>query len=98
MGQKYSFVPQKCRCESRCNGNGQTDIKCKGRCNINYEEGRSSTEDSAFSKLEQMLKEKAGIEKINLDILKTLNLYDKNGYYNIAGELSSVAELDGETA
>lgn len=55
--------------------------------NMNYEEGRSSSADLVFSKLEQMLKEKAGIEKINLDILKTLNLYNKDGYYNIAGEL-----------
>lgn len=55
--------------------------------NVGYEEGRSSSADLAFSKLEQMLKEKAGVEKINLDILKTLNLYNKDGYYNIAGEL-----------
>lgn len=32
-------------------------------------------------------KGKAGIEMLNLDILKTLNLYNKDGYYNTAGEL-----------
>lgn len=55
--------------------------------NVDYEEGRASSQDLVFSKLELMLKEKAGIDKINLDILKTLNLYNKDGYYNIAGEL-----------
>ena len=28
-----------------------------------------------------------GIEKLSLDILKTLNLYNIDGYYNIAAEL-----------
>ncbi len=37
--------------------------------------------------LEARLKKEAGIERFNLDILKTLNLYHKDGYYNIAGEL-----------
>ena len=37
--------------------------------------------------LESKLKEKLWIENINLDILKTLNLYNKAGYYNIAGRL-----------
>lgn len=55
--------------------------------NMDYEEVRSSSAGLVFNKLEQMLKEKAGIEEINLDILKTLNLYNKDGYYNIAGEL-----------
>jgi ATP-dependent DNA helicase RecG len=37
--------------------------------------------------LEARLKKEAGIERFNLDILKTLNLYNKDGYYNTAGEL-----------
>ena len=37
--------------------------------------------------MEYRLRKEAGIEKINLDILKTLNLFNKDGYYNIAGEL-----------
>ncbi len=54
---------------------------------MDYEERISSSQGLTFNILEQMLKEKAGIVKINLDILKTLNLYNKDGYYNIAGEL-----------
>lgn len=55
--------------------------------NIGYEERKASLQDLSFTKLESMLKTKAGVRKINLDILKTLNLYHKDGYYNIAGEL-----------
>ena len=55
--------------------------------NIDYEERKAYSQNLRFSKLESQLKEKAGIKKINLDILKTLNLYNKDGYYNIAGEL-----------
>ncbi|MDD4563081.1 MAG: ATP-binding protein [Syntrophomonadaceae bacterium] len=55
--------------------------------NIDYEERKASSQNLSFNKLESQLKEKAGIKKINLDILKTLNLYNKDGYYNIAGEL-----------
>ncbi len=55
--------------------------------NMDYEERKASSQDLSFTMLESRLKEKAGIEKINLDILKTLNLFNKDGYYNIAGEL-----------
>lgn len=55
--------------------------------NLDYEEGKSFSQDLVFKKLEQMLKEKAGIDGISMDILKTLNLYNREGYYNIAGEL-----------
>lgn len=55
--------------------------------NIDYEERKASSQNLSFNKLELELKEKAGIEKISLDILKTLKLYNKDGYYNIAGEL-----------
>ena len=55
--------------------------------NMDYEERKASCQDLSFNELEAKLKEKAGIEKINLDILKTLNLYSRDGYYNIAGEL-----------
>lgn len=60
-----------------------------GGMNMDYEEKRASSQDLSFNKLESQLKEKTGIENINLDILKTLNLYSKDGYYNIAGELLS---------
>lgn len=55
--------------------------------NMDYEERKASSQDLSFITLELWLKVKAGIEKINLDILKTLNLFNKDGYYNIAGEL-----------
>jgi ATP-dependent DNA helicase RecG len=55
--------------------------------NMDYEEKKASSQNLSFDTLEKWLKEKTGIEKINLDILKTLNLFSKDGYYNIAGEL-----------
>jgi len=55
--------------------------------NMHYEDRKSSSKDLNFKVLEAKLKKEAGIERINLDILKTLNLYNKDGYYNIAGEL-----------
>jgi len=55
--------------------------------NIDYEERKAFTQELSFNALELKLKEEVGLEKINLDILKTLNLYNKDGYYNIAGEL-----------
>jgi ATP-dependent DNA helicase RecG len=55
--------------------------------NMHYEERKSSTQELSFNILGAKLEKEVGIEKINLDILKTLNLYNKDGYYNIAGEL-----------
>lgn len=55
--------------------------------NMEFEERKASSQDLSFTILEFWLKEKAGIEKINLDILKTLNLFSRDGYYNIGGEL-----------
>ena len=54
--------------------------------NVDYEQIESSSQNLTFNILEARLKEKLDIKKINLDILKTLNLY-KNGYYNVAAEL-----------
>ena len=55
--------------------------------NMHYEDRKSSSQDLKFNILEARLIKEAGIERINLDILKTLNLYHKDGYYNTAGEL-----------
>ena len=55
--------------------------------NMHYEDRKSSSQDLRFTILEARLKKEAGIERINLDIIKTLNLYHKDGYYNTAGEL-----------
>lgn len=55
--------------------------------NMHYEDKKASSDDLDFNILEVRLIKEAGIERINLDILKTLNLYNKDGYYNVAGEL-----------
>ena len=54
---------------------------------MHYEDRKASSGDLNFNILEARLKTEAGIERINLNILKTLNLYHKDGYYNTAGEL-----------
>jgi ATP-dependent DNA helicase RecG len=55
--------------------------------NLNYESMKSARQNLEFTVLETALINELGIEKINLDILKTLNLYDKDGFYNIAGNI-----------
>lgn len=55
--------------------------------NIDYENRIASSQLLSFNTLETRLKEELGIKKISLDILKTLNLYNLDGYYNIAAEL-----------
>ena len=55
--------------------------------NMDYEKRRASSQNLNFNVLKYELKERAGIKRTDLDILRTLNLYDVNGYYNIAGEL-----------
>lgn len=55
--------------------------------NMDYEERKATSQNLKFNILESKLKEKTGIEKLNLDILKTLNLYNRDEYYNIAAEL-----------
>ena len=55
--------------------------------NVTYEEMKASSRNLEFDILESKLKNKLGIEKMSTDILKTLNLLDKNGDYNIAAEL-----------
>lgn len=55
--------------------------------NIDYEEKKSINQNLNFEILELKLKKIVGIDSLSLDVLKTLNLYDKDGYYNIAGEL-----------
>lgn len=55
--------------------------------NTDYEEMEALSQDLEFNILESRLTEKLGIEKMTSDILKTLNLYNRNGFYNIAAEL-----------
>jgi ATP-dependent DNA helicase RecG len=54
---------------------------------IDYESRKASSQNLSFNVLESWLKEAAGIKKISLDILKTLSLFHKDGYFTIAGEL-----------
>lgn len=55
--------------------------------NIDYEEMLASTDNLKFDILESKLRERLGIERLTSDILKTLNLLDKNEHYNVASEL-----------
>lgn len=55
--------------------------------NLDYEEMKAEKQDFKFTALESKLVSTIGLEQFNKDILKTLNLYNKAGYYNIAGEL-----------
>lgn len=55
--------------------------------NMDYEQRQSSSQELDFTKLESRLQEKTGITSMSLDILKTLNVYAKEGYYNVAAEL-----------
>lgn len=61
--------------------------------NKNFEDLRASTQNLSFRYLESSLKNEVGSTALNLDILKTLNLYsDKNGY-NKSAELLSDENL-----
>lgn len=57
--------------------------------NQTFEEQKSKNQNMTFAFLEREFAEKLGIKKINLDILKTLNLYDDSKGYNIAASLLS---------
>ena len=60
-----------------------------GGINMDYEEKPSLKKLLNFTYLEKCLKKEIGLDSISLDILKTLKLYNKEGHYNIAGELLS---------
>ena len=55
--------------------------------NLAHEEKKASFQELSFKTLGESLKEKVGITNISFDILKILNLCNKEGFYNIAGEL-----------
>lgn len=56
--------------------------------NLSYEDKKVSG-DFSFDYLESKLQEKIGIEKLDLDVLKTLNLYSIDGEYNFAAKILS---------
>lgn len=55
--------------------------------NISFESLKAKKQDLRFSVLEKEFSEKLGINKIDADILKTLELYAKSDGFNNAGEL-----------
>ena len=57
--------------------------------NLNYEATKSDKQDLEFKVLEKKMKAVLGIESLSLDILKTLELFSKEGYYNLAALLLS---------
>jgi len=57
--------------------------------NMNLEATEASEQNLAFKVLESKLKEVLGIKKISSDILRTLDLLDEGGTYNVAAELLS---------
>lgn len=57
--------------------------------NKNFEDLPSLNQDLTFRYLQEELKEKLNIKELNLDILKTLSLYNDENGYNKAGEILS---------
>lgn len=57
--------------------------------NIDFEETKSNKQDLTFEYLEKKLKQVIEIEKLTLDILKTLRLYNAKNQYNLAAYLLS---------
>lgn len=57
--------------------------------NLNFEDNKASNQLLTFNTLEEKMIDIIGIEKLSTDILKTLNLYDKNNVFNVAAELLS---------
>lgn len=55
--------------------------------NVDYEELPAEDQELTFSSLEKKAKEETGIESLNIDILKTLDLYSDAQGYNRAAEL-----------
>lgn len=55
--------------------------------NMDYEELPANNQSLSFNTLEEKIKDEIGIEVLNKDILKTLNLYNDIDGYNHAAEL-----------
>lgn len=63
-----------------------TRLILKGN-NQDYEELPSRKQDLSFHVLEAALKEKTGIDSLDKNVLKTLNLFSETAGYNIAAEI-----------
>ncbi len=57
--------------------------------NLTYEASRADCQSLEFEILEKKMKDVLGIDSLSLDILKTLGLYAKEGYFNRAALLLS---------
>lgn len=57
--------------------------------NLDYEMTRSDEQELEFKVLEEKMQEILGIQTLSLDILKTLGLHNKEGYYNLAALILS---------
>ncbi len=57
--------------------------------NLTYEASRAEDQSLEFKLLEEKMKSGLGIDSLTLDILKTLGLYAKEGYFNRAALLLS---------
>lgn len=55
--------------------------------NINYEDLPANKQDLTFASLEKSAKQEIGIENLNKDVLKSLNLYSDSEGFNHAAEL-----------
>ena len=55
--------------------------------NRSYEELPSDNQEPVFAKLEKEMKAVTGIDRLDLNVLKTLNLYSDKDGYNIAAEI-----------
>lgn len=64
--------------------------------NVDYEELPAEGQELTFTSLEKKAKEEIGIESLNIDILKTLDLYsDAQGYNRAAELLADKSEYPG---
>ena len=55
--------------------------------NMSHEERKASSQELTFRLLESKLQEAVGVTGVNTDVLRTLNLVHKDGYFNVAAEL-----------
>lgn len=55
--------------------------------NLSFEETRSRRQELSFTVLERWLQEALSIERLTDDMLRTLELEDRNGIFNVAAEL-----------
>ena len=51
------------------------------------ENNKQASQNLTFNILEEKLQEEVGIVAVDLDVLKILNLCDKDGHFNISGQL-----------